>query len=154
MKAQEKHCKNCNKPLTGRWKNYCSRRCGSLYYIKNNHKETDIEKKLREWLVSQGIQFKIQESISNITVPDFLIDKIAVFADGDYWHDKPRRKYLDQRINTRLEKLGYKVLRYKGSDILKNFETVTIDLTNNLCQAKVNPNNIYSEWLERTKKEK
>ena len=123
-------CKNCGKVLSGRWKNYCSRRCGSLYYVKNNHKETDIEKKIREWLESKNIPFKTQESISNISVPDFLIDKTALYCDGDYWHNKPRRKYLDQRINARLEKLGYKVLRYKGSDILNNFETVTTNITN------------------------
>ena len=125
-------CKNCGKVLSGRWKNYCSRRCGSLYYVKNHHNETDIEKKVREWLESKNIQFKTQESISNISVPDFLIDKTALYCDGDYWHNKPRRKYLDQRINTRLEKLGYKVLRFKGSDILKNFETVTTNIINSI----------------------
>ena len=117
-------CKNCNKILTGRWKNFCSRRCGSLYYVKTHHKETDIEKKIREWLEKENIPFKVQESIKNISVPDFVIDKVAVYADGDYWHSKPRRKYLDQRITIRLEKLGYKVLRFTGTEIHKEFDKV------------------------------
>ena len=128
----ELKCKNCGKVLSGRWKNYCSRRCGSLYYVKTHHKETNLEKKVREWLESKNIEFKTQESIGNISVPDFVINKVAVYCDGEYWHDRPRRKYLDGRINTRLEKLGYKVLRFKGNDILKNFETVTLDIINNL----------------------
>jgi very-short-patch-repair endonuclease len=125
-------CKNCGKRLAGRWKNYCSRKCGSLYHIKTHHKETDIEKKVREWLEQHGIRFETQASISNISVPDFLIAKTAVYCDGDYWHDKPKRKYHDTRINTRLAKLGYQVLRYKGSDILNQFELVAKDLTDKL----------------------
>lgn len=121
----EKTCKNCGKVLSGRWKNFCSRRCGSLFYIKNNHKETNIEKKMREWLENNHIEFKAQESISNITVPDFVIGKIILFVDGLYWHDRPRRKYTDQRINKRLEKLGYTVIRFNDAEILKDFDSVT-----------------------------
>ena len=126
----ELKCKNCGKTLTGRWKNFCSRKCGTLLYIKTHHKETDIEKKMREWLELNKIKFESQVSISNITVPDFVIGNIILFVDGDYWHSTPRRKYTDQRINRRLEKLGYTVLRYKGSDILKNFDILTEELTN------------------------
>ena len=128
----ELNCKNCGKKLTGRWKNYCSRRCGCLYYIKNNHKETDLEKKMRLWLESQGIKFEEQKTIGNITVPDFVIGNVILFVDGEFWHDRPRRVFTDARINKRLEKLGYKVLRYKGNDILHNFDKVAQDILSNL----------------------
>lgn len=131
----ELKCKNCGKSLSARRKNFCSRRCGAFNYIKSHYKETDIEKKVREFLESKKIPFKVQESIKNITIPDFLVDNIAIYCDGDYWHSKPRRQYLDKRINGRLEKLGYTVLRYKGSDILKNFDKVTVDLLKNLHGA-------------------
>lgn len=133
----ELKCKNCDKKLTGRWKNFCCRKCGSLYYIRTHHKETDIERKLRIWLESKNIKFATQQTVENITVPDFLIGKIALFADGEFWHDRPRRKYLDNRINIRLEKRGYKVLRYKGSDILKNFDSVANDICSNILDLNV-----------------
>ena len=133
----ELKCKNCGKTLSGRWKNYCCVRCGSLYYIKNNHRETDIEKKLREWLELNQISYEAQKTISNITVPDFVIGKTCLFADGDYFHSSRRRQYTDGRINKRLIKLGYRVIRYKGSDILKNFDRVTEDIKAKLGCATV-----------------
>ena len=126
------NCKNCGKVLKGRWKNYCSRRCGSLYYIKNNHKETNIEKKVREWLELKGIKFESQKSISNISVPDFVIGDVIIYCDGIWWHDRPRRKYKDSIINKRLVKLGYRVLRFTDFEILNNFDKVTGDILNNI----------------------
>jgi very-short-patch-repair endonuclease len=128
----ELKCKNCGKKLSGRWKSYCSVRCGSLFYIKTHHKETDIEKKVREWMESKNIKFEEQASISNITVPDFKIGNTIFYCDGDFWHDQKRRKYKDGIINKRLVKLGYKVIRFKGSDILHNFDKVTTKILNNI----------------------
>ena len=131
MKAELK-CKNCGKTLSGRWKRFCSRRCGSLLYIRTHHVETDIEKKFREWLEMEKIGYEAQATVQNITVPDFKIGNTLIFVDGDYWHDRPKRKYHDQRINNRLIKLGYEVLRYKGSDVLNNFSLVQADAIKHL----------------------
>lgn len=87
---------------------------------------------MRVWLESKNINFKSQESIGNITVPDFLIEKTAIFCDGDYFHSLPGRAWKDARINKRLEAKGYKVLRYKGSVILNNFDKVAESILNEI----------------------
>ncbi len=116
-------CKNCGVELKGRWKNFCSRRCGGFFYIKTHSKETSIEKKIREWLEQQGIEHKVQVAIRNITLADFVLkENLVVYADGDYWHRN--RKWKDERINKRLEKLGYTVLRFSETDINTNFDKV------------------------------
>ncbi len=118
-------CKNCGKELSGRWKNFCSRRCGGFYYIRTHAKETGIEKKMREWLETSGLVFKTQVPIKNITLVDFVLgDKLCVYCDGTYWHSLPKRKYYDDRINKRLEKLGYTVLRFDEQVINKDFNKV------------------------------
>jgi len=83
-------------------------------------------------LESKGIKYESQITIQNISVPDFKVGNVIFYVDGDYWHDRPKRKYHDQRINDRLTKLGYEVVRYKGTDILKNFDTVTEDVIKHL----------------------
>jgi len=129
----ELKCKNCGKVLKGRWKNYCSRKCGSLFYIASHHHETDIEKKMREWLEKQNINFKSQVSIKNISVPDFVLDNnVLIYCDGDRWHSGAKRRFRDARINSRLQKLNYIVLRYKGSAILKEFDKVAEDILTHL----------------------
>lgn len=136
----EKLCKNCNKKLSGRWKNFCSRKCGGFFYIKNNAKETGIERKIREWLEREKIPFQSQVAIKNITLADFVLrDKLVVYSDGSYWHSLPKRKYYDSRINRRLEKLGYKVLRFDEKVINDEFDTVINVITNELSKNTDSP---------------
>ncbi|CAK0744964.1 hypothetical protein CCP3SC5AM1_1260008 [Gammaproteobacteria bacterium] len=119
-------CKNCGVELKGRWKNFCSRKCGGFFYIKNHAKETSIERKVREWLETTTIPFKTQVAIRNITLADFTLgDKLVCYTDGDFWHSTPRRKWCDNRINQRLEKLGFIVVRVSETDINKDFNKVT-----------------------------
>lgn len=76
--------------------------------------------------------------------PDIVFDKykIAIFADGDFWHGKDfirkhsqltpfwRKKIKlnilrDRRDNAALRRRGYKVLRFWGSVIKKNSDKVS-----------------------------
>lgn len=76
--------------------------------------------------------------------PDIVFDeyKIAIFADGDFWHGKDfikkrskltpfwRKKIKsnilrDRRDNAALKKLGYRVIRLWGSVIKKKPEMVS-----------------------------
>tara|TARA_Y100000034_G_C6808455_1_gene363197 strand:+ start:407 stop:619 length:213 start_codon:yes stop_codon:yes gene_type:complete len=52
-------------------------------------------------------------------VPDFFVEpNIVIYADGVFWHNKPKAKRRDSRINSMLEKRGYRTLRFPG-DVLK-----------------------------------
>lgn len=93
---------------------YCSRKC----YLSNPRlTNTDIEIILEKWLLENEIQFVKHKTILR-TTPDFFIDpNICLYADGDYWHNKPKRKEQDEAINKRLNESGYAVIRLKGSEI-------------------------------------
>jgi very-short-patch-repair endonuclease len=83
--------------------------------------DTDIERILEGLLIALDIKYNKQYAIPDCrTVPDFFVaPNIAIYADGVYWHNKPRAKRRDSRINSMLEKRGYRTLRFPG-DVLKN----------------------------------
>lgn len=104
---------------------YCSYRCNGLYQTLNSKKEmTDIERILEKILISYGIEYRMQVNIKNVSVVDFVIGEILIFADGDYWHNLPGRAQKDLIQTWKLTSLGYTVLRFSGSDILNNIEYV------------------------------
>lgn len=104
---------------------YCSLRCNGIYQTANSKKKmTDIEIILENVLISAGIDYITQVNIKNISVADFVIGEILVFADGDYWHSLPGRAEKDLLQTEKLTLLGYTVLRFNGSDILNNIENV------------------------------
>ena len=158
----KKECEVCHKPLILtktvhiKIKRFCSRRCRSIYACaagmkvnRNRNKRTSIEVKMAEVLKELNIPFEEQKIITNCKcMPDFYIPKTntCLFTDGTYWHSGVKRQYRDKRINKRLEKSGYNVIRIWEHDInkdilnvknklisqLKNFEVVTAGITNNL----------------------
>ena len=56
--------------------------------------------------------------------------KIAIFIDGNYWHNYPNLNKWDKCCNTVLEKQGWNVLRFWESDINNNQERVIQKLIN------------------------
>ena len=148
----DKVCKNCNKKfkvvmsrhLAGNGK-FCSHSCSSTWnykYVPQYNKRTGIEIKMAELLTKIGIEFEEQKSMpEQKCIPDFYLPKhnIFLFADGDFWHRTKRRQFCDARINKRLAKAGYHVLRYWENDINNNINWVASDIKNNLtlCQQLV-----------------
>lgn len=55
-------------------------------------------------------------------IPDivFLKDKIAIFCDGEKWHNYPEGREKDREQTIRLIELGWKVLRFWGKEIKNN----------------------------------
>ncbi|MCH7605423.1 DUF559 domain-containing protein [Patescibacteria group bacterium] len=49
---------------------------------------------------------------------------IAIYADGDYWHNIPDVKERDKRINKNLVQRGYIVLRFWEHTINDNIQEV------------------------------
>lgn len=100
-------------------KRFCCRKCASIFGAMQSKKgETDIEKILRDILESLKVPFESQQPVGNITIPDFIVaPNILLFADGEYWHNKPKAKKRDVKINLRLSKLNYVVLRFTGTEL-------------------------------------
>jgi hypothetical protein len=118
-------CIICNK-IFERSKNYkspakyCSRKCHCIGIVKFSNKvSTNIEKIIEEILISLDIKYQTQYPIENISVSDFKIDNLLIFADGDYWHNLPGRRDKDIIQTSKLKKLGYIVIRFDGSLIEK-----------------------------------
>lgn len=83
-------------------------------------KNTSIERAIQAELEVRGIGCYRHYPV--IGQPDFAFPekKIAVFADGDYWHSTPRAKETDPRVNAALREEGWLVLRYSETEIKAN----------------------------------
>jgi len=80
-------------------------------------KDTSIEILLQEELRRHKISY--EKHISLPGQPDIFIEpNICIFADGCYWHGCPQCGYVelrpnkDRTITSKLETMGYKVLRF------------------------------------------
>ncbi len=93
-------------------------------HCKNYGKRLVLKIK-KEFLEKEKIQFKFQPFIENIVNADFLVyPNIVIFADEDYWHNFSSAIIRDKTVNEQLNKNNYKVLRFRGSEINKNFESI------------------------------
>jgi DNA mismatch endonuclease (patch repair protein) len=103
-------------------------------------KNTGIERKVEKRLKEMKVKFKKHYKIFGN--PDFVIEdkKIAIFIDGDFWHgyriskrirklpkywqEKIRRNKLRaKRVNSKLKKDGWKVLRIWEHEINDNLDS-------------------------------
>ena len=85
-------------------------------------KDTSIELKVQGELSSRGIEFSKHYPI--IGQPDIAFPdrKIAIFADGNYWHNRPEVKERDIKVNEALQNEGWTVLRFWEHDIKNNLQ--------------------------------
>lgn len=83
-------------------------------------KDTSIELKLQGELSSRGIDYT--KHIPVIGQPDiaFPDKKLAIFCNGDYWHNRPEVKERDLKVNEKLRNDGWLVLRYTEYEINSN----------------------------------
>ena len=83
--------------------------------------DTSIELALQNGLTNLGIEFETQKPI--VGMPDIFIEpNVCIFADGDYWHRRPKRRGRDAQVNSVLLSRGYKVLRFWEYEIHENLE--------------------------------
>ena len=89
----------------------------------NNNKDTSIELLLQNGLIKRGISFQKHIAVCNICIPDIVFPelKIAVFADGDYWHSKTfkngKQWKKDRNQESTLIQNDWRVLRFWEHDI-------------------------------------
>ena len=105
-------------------------------------KNTRIEIEIRKRLWAKGLRYRLHFA-SLPGKPDIVFpeSKIAIFADGDFWHGKDFKKWksevpvfwrkkiagniLRDRLQDKaLRKAGYRVLRFYGSKIKRNSKLV------------------------------
>jgi len=77
-------------------------------------KNTSIELKIQQILKRNGYQFSTHVPLCGICVPDivFEFEKIAIFCDGDYWHNYPDGNDRDHEQDRILKENGWKVIRF------------------------------------------
>jgi very-short-patch-repair endonuclease len=108
---------------------YCSRSCHCIGNVINSKKKnTNIENIIEKILIDSGIQYLPQQNIKNISIADFKIGKVLIFADGKYWHSLPGRKDKDSEQTKKMLDLGYTVLRFDEDLIINNPEKVKIKI--------------------------
>lgn len=110
-------------------------------------RETLPELKLRKALWRKGLRYRVNKK-DLPGKPDIVFSKakVAVFADGAFWHgkklsdrrlrqmspywqEKIRRNVSRDASNTeRLEAMGYLVLRYLDRDILRNTPSILAEI--------------------------
>ena len=89
------------------------------------HKESSIERIIREWLQEKNIEFIAQYYIdlrelgANWTYVDFFIEpNICLYCDGNYYHLLLNAKKCDEEQNRILPQMGYNVIRLTETEIL------------------------------------
>jgi G:T-mismatch repair DNA endonuclease (very short patch repair protein) len=91
-------------------------------------KDTIPEIIMQDLLTSYSIPFQKHVNILDFCQPDIFIEpNICIFADGDYWHNRPATVQRDIKVNKFLECNGYKVVRYweheiKSDNFSKDFK--------------------------------
>lgn len=91
-------------------------------FAQKQHR-SDIELLLEFWLLKNEIAYEFQRriilsGIRRFTKPDFFIQpNICIYVDGEYWHDKEKRKATDAKITQELESMNYIVIRFTGMEI-------------------------------------
>ena len=94
--------------------------------MSDHTKRTKIEIALEEVVKELGLKYMTQYPLLGITVADiYLPDKhMAIYADGDYWHNYPNGTERDHRINKELSNANIKTLRFWECDIKKDISKI------------------------------
>jgi very-short-patch-repair endonuclease len=85
-----------------------------------------LEIRGREILQDIGLEFNEQVLMFDKFLVDVLLKdkKIIIQWDGEYWHNKPKRKKLDESQDAYFKKCEYKVLRITDNQIKNNIKGV------------------------------
>lgn len=118
-------CDRCGKEIRrtpsriARGTRYCSRRC----YLRSTA-ETTIERLVREDLERRDLEFAQEVQVGRFTL-DFLVDDLAVEADGSYWHG--RRPETDARKDRAVAAAGLRLVRLGEAEIMDGSFAVRLD---------------------------
>ena len=78
---------------------------------------------MQKELEKRNYNFKTQFKILTYSVDILLTDyNIIIECNGRYWHDKPKSREKNKQRDIKIEKEGYKVLRFWDDEIKKNIK--------------------------------
>lgn len=82
-------------------------------------KDTSIEVVMQNELKKRNIIFEKHSVVLNYFQPDIVFPekKIAIFCDGDYWHNYPEGTNRDRYVDERLKREDWISLRFWGHEI-------------------------------------
>lgn len=118
-----KTCVECGSPFTvktclGDRPKFCSRACNAVWYGRHRRvsRPTSIELALEAALAQAGIATTREMKHGRFSI-DLAIPaaRIAIEADGRYWHSLPKQIEADARKDAALAAAGWRVLRF-GED--------------------------------------
>lgn len=95
----------------------------TLKYVKQYNLMTPIERRLYNALLKHGLKPIPQYSILGYRLDFALFSndiKLDVECDGKDYHSKPWQKTHDKKRTQMLNRHGWKVIRFTGSQINKN----------------------------------
>lgn len=92
--------------------------------------DTSIEKAVQNELQRRGISFKRQIVVLSVCRPDIVFpeEKLAVFCDGDYWHNRPDVKERDRKQERILMEHGWRLLRFWEHEIHQDVSHVVDEI--------------------------
>lgn len=119
-------CEMCGKivavkpSLVSRFR-FCSRRCAGAFVATTWPRTSSIERALHEELAARGVAFVTEHRVGQFAVDIALPElRIAVEADGTYWHGRPAQVAKDERKDRWLTQRGWTVLRLSEARIRAN----------------------------------
>lgn len=94
--------------------------------VANNNSRTKIEIELEKIVKELGIKYFTQYPLLGITVADIYLPDhhVAIYADGDYWHNYPHGTKKDHSVNKELTNSHISVLRFWECDIKKDINKI------------------------------
>jgi DNA mismatch endonuclease (patch repair protein) len=115
--------RECDLRRAGGWGTFCSQRCKAIATV-HAKRDTTIEIALQKALLDSGVSFVKQFPILGVTRADIALPekRIAIFADGDYWHSKPEVASRDTFQTMMLSSNGWRVLRFSEREIRLNID--------------------------------
>jgi very-short-patch-repair endonuclease/endogenous inhibitor of DNA gyrase (YacG/DUF329 family) len=122
---REYTCEECGKTFI-HWKSvsyrkrFCSRSCVATWTGRHRHilRPTSIETALAAAFATHGIEV-VREYRFGFFCLDFAIPdrKIAIEADGDYWHSIAKQVFADARKDATLKAAGWRIFRFTETQI-------------------------------------
>jgi DNA mismatch endonuclease (patch repair protein) len=85
-------------------------------------RDTIIEKIIEKELSKSNIYFIKQAPLCGVTITDFYLPeyRIAIYCDGDYWHNRLEIMNKDKKINSILSYNGFGIIRLWEHEIKKD----------------------------------
>lgn len=110
-------------------------------YKKIPKKNTRPEKMMQIAISLEGIKYRTHEPI--LGQPDIFIEpNICIFIDGEYWHSLPKAFKRDNEVNTKLNELGYHVIRIREKSIYTDVGIIAKNIINLIKQITIGTNKI------------